>query len=555
MISNREQTLKLIDAANQGNLDDVIDALENGADIDGKFEGELSTSNYSALHVAAWKGHEYIVRYLLSKKANIDNPSIGNPTFSGTTPVFLAAQEGHHRIVKLLLAHQANFYRWRGNLETPLMAAAKGGHSETVKILLENGADAERFDSSNNSALLYAVHNAVYKKNPECVEMIVNHLLDKHKNDPTKLWVYLITHDTLKVCLMELSAKGVYCSRIFKALFKLVIFLHDYPYYRDKLTEMIPPGKHMRYKKYANDILDYIKSLPVIKRIGFCEAFLASPVMKQWHDKDTNPKFKDDISKILKAANHDLDSVRASTDKKFLKKKLYEAAERGEVELADECLKKGISADDTPGILYDLPIYIAVYNGRAAMVDYLIRKDADSYHKRKGWSELSSKEDGTLAEVAAVRGHVKVLKVLELHYAIVNATASLAYLALSRGQVEAAKYCFDGGHFYPVSPNHSPTTYNVLFLAMSRGDIDFLNYMIDQICTWPLDKTKRFIVEHDLRSCIKSSIVECSDSFMPLMRLIDHLYASGASKEFINQFVPDTSYNAINNKYKKTNAG
>lgn len=547
MISNREQTLKLIAAADQGNLDGVIDALENGADIDGKFEGELSTSNYSALHIAAWKGHEYIVRYLLSKKANIDNPSIGNPKFSGTTPVFLAAQEGHHRIVKLLLAHQANFYTWRGNLETPLMATAKGGHSETVKILLENDKFAERFDSSNNSALLYAVHNAVYKKNPECVEMIVNRLLDEHKHDPQKICGYLMTHDTLKVCLMELSAKGANCSRIFKSLFKLVIFLHDYPAFRDKLAEMIPPGKNMRYKKYANDILDYIKSLPVIKRRRCCGVFLASPVMNQWHDKDACPRFKDDIRKILKAANDDLNSVLESTDKIFLKKKLYEAAKNGDVELAAECLAKDISADDVASVLYHLPIYIAVHNGHAAMVDFLIRNKANKFHKPSTWTEV----DATISEVAVDSGHVNVLKVLDKHGALPNSDRSLAFRALSSGQIEAAIFCFDRGYFYPVKIENITPTFNVLNLAMYGGYIDFLNYMVDQICTWPLEKAKQFLIEHDLQNCIKRSIVECHDSFMPLMRLIDHLYASGASKQFINQFVPDSSFFATNKKYKR----
>ncbi len=84
----------LLDAAEAGNLDAVIKALESGADINA--QNELMRD--SALHLAASKGHIDIVEYLLDSDADM---LLTNET--DMTPLHLAARDGQTHIVKFIL--------------------------------------------------------------------------------------------------------------------------------------------------------------------------------------------------------------------------------------------------------------------------------------------------------------------------------------------------------------------------------------------------------------------------------------------------------------------
>lgn len=87
----------LFQAARDGDLNGVKDALKNGADIEAK-----ESYGDTALNLAAENGHLELVKYLIETGANIEN--LGG---AAKTPIMNAAFAGHAEIVIVLIAHGA----------------------------------------------------------------------------------------------------------------------------------------------------------------------------------------------------------------------------------------------------------------------------------------------------------------------------------------------------------------------------------------------------------------------------------------------------------------
>ena len=85
--------LKLLRAANDGNVDQIIALLNAG------FSGnEPNEKGMTPLHFAADTGKLEAVRVLLARQANVHSR-----TTAGLTPLMIAARRGHSDIVGLLL--------------------------------------------------------------------------------------------------------------------------------------------------------------------------------------------------------------------------------------------------------------------------------------------------------------------------------------------------------------------------------------------------------------------------------------------------------------------
>lgn len=87
-----DQGAELMNAAKEGDLKQVRDLLDNGADVDTKDD-----SGVSALLAAAVNGHIEVVKLLLESEANVDAKDN-----NGVTTLMVASHEGHIDIVKLL---------------------------------------------------------------------------------------------------------------------------------------------------------------------------------------------------------------------------------------------------------------------------------------------------------------------------------------------------------------------------------------------------------------------------------------------------------------------
>jgi uncharacterized protein len=138
----------LLEAAESGDLTTVLNALENGADIEARY----SSGGFSVLGVAAANGHTDIVLELLERKAD---PNSANGD-EGYTLAGLAASHGHKRIVESLLDHGARIEGLPSGY-SPLERAISGAHQETALLLLRRGANWKVRDSHDDPMLIASI--------------------------------------------------------------------------------------------------------------------------------------------------------------------------------------------------------------------------------------------------------------------------------------------------------------------------------------------------------------------------------------------------------------
>ncbi len=120
----------LVEAADEGDLGDVRDLLDAGADVNAAVDGDGSP-----LIAAARGGHMEIVRLLLARGADVNLAVDGDGA-----PLVMAAREGHLAIVQLLLDRGADIDRMTASDENALIQASGSGQLETVKLLVSRGA-------------------------------------------------------------------------------------------------------------------------------------------------------------------------------------------------------------------------------------------------------------------------------------------------------------------------------------------------------------------------------------------------------------------------------
>lgn len=139
----------LYEAVESGNGAIVQLLLDNGAD------SKDDALNW-ALALAAWDGHEAIVRLLLAKSTQAD--------IKDSMALIRAAGEGHEHILRILLENgadvNARHQLYNGIWYTALETAAEGGHTTTVRILLANGArnvSTNETEEPSRTALDWAV--------------------------------------------------------------------------------------------------------------------------------------------------------------------------------------------------------------------------------------------------------------------------------------------------------------------------------------------------------------------------------------------------------------
>ena len=84
--------MDLIEAAQNGNLQQVQELIKNGADV--------HAQNDRAFMGACWNGHLPVVEYLLAHEANIHAQN--------ERALIYASENGHLPVVEYLLAHGAN---------------------------------------------------------------------------------------------------------------------------------------------------------------------------------------------------------------------------------------------------------------------------------------------------------------------------------------------------------------------------------------------------------------------------------------------------------------
>lgn len=163
----------ILQAANMGETDKVVDLLRRGMDVN-----TVDREGNSLLMIAARTNNLGLARFLLDNRAN---PERRNP--HGDSALMLAAMLGHQELVALMLERnpELNHAGWNAlhyaaysghagiiallvaagsdvnlkapNAQTALMLAAKNGHFEVVRILAGARADVALRDPVEGSAL------------------------------------------------------------------------------------------------------------------------------------------------------------------------------------------------------------------------------------------------------------------------------------------------------------------------------------------------------------------------------------------------------------------
>ncbi len=149
-------------AASYGHVATVIKLLEQNPELD----VTMIDNGLCALHKAAAKGNEEIVRLLLEKGMPVDIKTVASDSSSSTlvpniTPLHLAANENNASVVKLLLSADADIEALTTFSRTPLWIAVLTGSLEAASVLLKAGAwvDAPTKHGTTPLALAVALDN------------------------------------------------------------------------------------------------------------------------------------------------------------------------------------------------------------------------------------------------------------------------------------------------------------------------------------------------------------------------------------------------------------
>jgi ankyrin repeat protein len=106
--------------------------------LEAGFVDQWSPDGFTALHLAAFFGHEEIAKELLRRGAEV---SAVSRNALGVQPINSAAAGGHTGIVRVLLDHGADANAPLEGGFRPIHAAAQNGNDELQALLVERGAD------------------------------------------------------------------------------------------------------------------------------------------------------------------------------------------------------------------------------------------------------------------------------------------------------------------------------------------------------------------------------------------------------------------------------
>lgn len=162
---------KLVDAANNGDLQTLIHLCKNGYHVDSK-----GLFGATPLMRAAYNGNVDIAKELLKRGADPSSVDYG-----GATPLHIAARMGHQGMVRLLVdSEPKNFDRSDNDGWTPLMRATISKNNAIVKFLLKKGADPQKRNKWHNDAFT----DAVMSLDHDLVKIFVDYgILSKLKPD------------------------------------------------------------------------------------------------------------------------------------------------------------------------------------------------------------------------------------------------------------------------------------------------------------------------------------------------------------------------------------
>ncbi len=161
----------LWEAAKEGQIDKIRDALDNGADINCKLDkgnsGESDYDNSSPLLVASGHGRVLAAEYLILRGGDASTTNQ-----EGLQPIHVAAFYDHVDVISLLLEYGVDINETtKQNGDTALHLASAIGNTASVRFLLENGADTSVKDNFGNRSA-FELAGACKKSKKEAVQRV-----------------------------------------------------------------------------------------------------------------------------------------------------------------------------------------------------------------------------------------------------------------------------------------------------------------------------------------------------------------------------------------------
>jgi ankyrin repeat protein len=168
--------VKLVLAAEQGDIDAINVLIERGVDVNargrynvtpllrslvarnkagysallghGADPNILNDRGFAAVNTAALEEDPYWLREALEHGGNADLVNEGNPFFPGQTPLYYAISKNRSENAKLLIGAKADVNHKDATQSCPVLRAAEQGNYEIVLALLNAGADFRQRDKA-----------------------------------------------------------------------------------------------------------------------------------------------------------------------------------------------------------------------------------------------------------------------------------------------------------------------------------------------------------------------------------------------------------------------
>ena len=139
---------KFVEAAQNGDLNEVKRLLNINPDIINEFDGEHDTAIMKACRNCNGKD---VVAFLLENGANINDKEYRD--LIDQTPLIIAAFNGCTDIVRMLLDAGADIGHRNDQGENALISASQEGNIDVVKVLLYAGADKNQPNADGETPL------------------------------------------------------------------------------------------------------------------------------------------------------------------------------------------------------------------------------------------------------------------------------------------------------------------------------------------------------------------------------------------------------------------
>ena len=475
-------------ASEQGGVEIMSFLLENGAN-----PYTTDVSGNTPLHLAARAGNRDAIQVLLDAGVDCDWPN-----GDSATPLLLAAEKGHFDIMAMLCEAGAMPTVCDESDSTPLHKAAMNGHLEAVNLLIEKEGDVLANDYRSQVPLHLAAQNG----KAEIVERLLNQKKRsaqvKAINEEEETALHLASRNKHKKVLSILLDAGAELNAVSKNGTALSWALSNGDSESARL--LLEKGANVTVGKRGQTGMHLVANC--------CELEMTKLVFEKGGkiyldtlDDEGNPPLHSAIcAQDLASAKYLLDrGASANVPESF--SAIYTAAFRGEVEMVQEFLKRGIDyrardSQDWTALhaAYDSPEIVRLLLAAGADVNSVDSKGLTTLHMAAHMEEVETVrllvENNANLSMADEKGNTALHEAVddpEIVQLLLNKEVQLElennegetplHVAIRRRQTESAEKLLQKGA-YPFKPDMNGST--VLHDACRWGWLGIVQLVISK---------------------------------------------------------------------------